>query len=156
MRSLIPRYPLGDLMSWRDAMDRWFEQGLLRPMGWPSARGVLIDMYETKDAVIIKATVPGVKADDIDISIEGNVVTIKGEFKEEQEAKKDDYIRQERYVGSFMRSIELPTSVDADRAHASFDNGVLTLTLPKREEVKAKTIRVRPGTHPSHPARSTR
>lgn len=144
MRSLIPHDPFGEMMSLRDTMDRLFDQGFLRPFWWPVARGggVAIDVYETREAVVVKATVPGVKPEDIDVSIEGNVLALKGEFKEEKEVKKENYVRQERWTGRFTRTVEIPSSVDADKAQAVFESGVLTLTLPKREEVKAKTIKI--------------
>jgi HSP20 family protein len=91
----------------------------------------------------VKATLPGVKADDIKISVTGDVLTIRGEVKHEEEVKNAAYHLRERSYGSFSRSIPLPTSVVADRAHAEFEDGVLTLRLPKAEEVRPKTIAVK-------------
>jgi len=145
MANIVRWEPFGDLMTLRDAMDRLFEDSVIRPRNWvaPMLEGLAVDMYETKDDVVVKATVPGVKAEDIDISITGDTLTIKGEFKEEEKVEKENYIRRERRQGSFSRSLNLPTSVNADKANAEFDNGVLKLTLPKSEEVKPKTIEVK-------------
>lgn len=145
MASLIKWEPLGDLVSLRNAMDRLFEESFVRMRGLPSPFGseaLAVDMYETPDSVVIKTGIPGVKPEDIDISITGNILTIKGETKSEEKVEKADYVRQERRHGSFQRSVQIPGSVVSDKAEASFENGVLTLTIPKSEEAKPKTIKV--------------
>jgi len=145
MPDLIRWEPFGELVSLRDAMDRLFEESLVRPRGLLApltGETTLVDMYETDEAVVVKATVPGVKPEDIDISVTGDVVTIRGEVKEETEVKKENYIRRERRHGSFCRQLPLPTAVDVDKAEAVFENGVLNLTLPKAEEVRPKSIKV--------------
>ncbi len=93
--------------------------------------------------MVVKASVPGVKPEDIDISITGEMLTVKGEFKSETKSDSASVIRQERRFGTFERTMSLPTQVVADKAKAEFENGVLTLTLPKAEEVKPKTIKVK-------------
>ena len=140
--------PLSDMMSLRNAMDRLFEDSYIRPSRlWPElGRGELsldLDVYQTDNDVVVKATIPGIKPDEVDISLTGDVLTIKGEHKEEKEVKEEDYFRKERRYGSFSRSIQIPVSVKSDKAEAVFDNGVLTLTLPKAEEVKPKQIKVK-------------
>jgi HSP20 family protein len=100
-------------------------------------------MYETDDDVVVKTAVPGIKSEEIDVSITGDVLTIKGETKAEEKVEKANYVRQERRYGAFSRSLSLPSTVVADKATAEFENGVLTLTLPKAEEVKPKTIPVK-------------
>jgi len=100
-------------------------------------------MYETDQEVVIKTSVPGVKPEDIDITVVGDTLTIKGETKAEEKVERANYIRQERRYGAFSRSLTLPTSIVAEKAKAEFENGVLTLTLPKAEEVKPKTIKVK-------------
>jgi len=145
MASLIKWRGLGDLVSLRDAMDRLFEESFVRMRGWPSILGpeaLAIDMYETEDSVVVKSTVPGIQPEDIEISITGDVLTIKGETKLEQTVEKENYLRQERRYGAFERSVPLPGSLVADEAEATFENGILTLTIPKSEEAKPKTIRV--------------
>jgi len=146
-RNLVRWEPWSDLMSLSEAMDRLFEESFVRPRaGWLAplgAESLAVDMYETDDDVVVKTTVPGVKSEDIDVSITGDVLTIKGETKSEEKVEKANYIRQERRYGAFSRSLTLPSTVMADKATAEFENGVLTLTLPKTEEVKPKTIKVK-------------
>jgi HSP20 family protein len=93
---------------------------------------------------VVKAAVPGVKPEEVDVSIIGDILTIKGEHKEEKEVKEDNYFRKERRYGTFSRSVQIPVPVKTDKAEAVFDNGVLTLTLPKAEAVKPKQIKVKP------------
>ncbi len=102
-----------------------------------------LDMYQNENEVVIEASIPGVDPDDINITIAGEVLTIKGEVKQEKESKSADYHVQERKYGSFSRSITLPTQIVAEKANAEFKNGILKLTLPKAEEVKPKTITVK-------------
>ena len=145
MASLIKWEPLSDLVSLRDAMDRLFEESFVRMRGWPSVLGaeaLALDMYETPESVVVKTAVPGVKPEDINITITGDVLTIKGEAKTEEELEKANYIRQERRYGSFQRRVQLPASLLPDKAEAKFEDGVLTLTIPKSEEAKPKTIKV--------------
>jgi HSP20 family protein len=126
-------------------MDRLFEESIVWPRSLlaPAAQTFAVDIYETKDDVVVKASLPGVKPEDIEVSVVGDTLTIKGEVKEEKDIKEENYIRKERRYGSFCRSFTLPVSVDADKATAEFENGVLTLTLPKAEEVKPKTIAIK-------------
>jgi len=145
--SLVRWEPFRDLISLREAMDRLFEESIVRPRaGWLSpvrAESLAVDMYETGDAVIVKTAIPGVKAEDVDVSITGDTLTIKGETRAEEEVKEENYIRRECRYGSFCRSLTVPVSIVADKAEAEFENGVLTLTLPKAEEVKPKPIKVK-------------
>jgi HSP20 family protein len=146
MAELVRWEPFREMMSLREAMDRLFEESFLRPGwfgGWESGAGVMpVDVYETDDQVIVKATVPGVKPEDIDVTITGDVVTIKGEFKSEEKAEKRNYLRQERRYGSFCRQLSVPAGINADKVKATFEHGILTLELPKVEAVKAKSIKV--------------
>jgi HSP20 family protein len=146
-RNLVRWDPWSDLMSLREAMDRLFEKSVIRPRaGWlapAGAESLAVDMYETDEEVVVKTAVPGIKSEDIDVSITGDVLTIKGETKAEEKVEKANYIRQERRYGVFSRSLSLPSTVVADKATAEFENGVLILTLPKAEEVKPKTIQVK-------------
>ncbi|HEY67840.1 MAG TPA: Hsp20/alpha crystallin family protein [Thermoflexia bacterium] len=139
--------PFRDLISLREAMDRLFEESFVRPRtGWLAPLGaetLAVDMYETDDAIVVKTAIPGVKPEDVDVSIAGDTLTIKGETKAEEEVKEENYIRRERRYGSFCRSLTLPVPVVADDAEAEFENGILTLTLPKAEEVRPKTIKVK-------------
>ena len=138
--------PFREMMSLRNAMDRLFEEGVVRPVRlWPELeRGELsLDMYQTANDLIIKAALPGVKPEEVDISITGDMLTIKGEHKVEQEAKQENYFYKERRYGTFSRSIIIPVQVKSEKADAVFENGVLTLTLPKAEAVKPKQIKVK-------------
>ena len=146
MSNLIRWEPAREMMTLREAMDRLFDDAFTRPLslrdGW-SASAPAIDMYQTNDEIIVKAAVPGMKADDVQINVTGELLTIKGEMKEQEEKKeKAWHIREQRW-GSFERSVALPTVVVADKAKAEFENGILTVTLPKAEEVEPKTITVK-------------
>jgi HSP20 family protein len=147
MPDIIRWEPFRDLISLRDAMDRLFAESYIRPTGLlptflTEGNNVPVDMYETDQDVVLKASIPGVKPEDIDISIVGDDVTIKGHMEEKTEVKEESYVRREMRYGSMSRTVSLPTSVQADKADAKFENGVLTLTLPKAEEVKPKTVKV--------------
>jgi HSP20 family protein len=147
MANIVRWEPFRDLISLREAMDRLFEESFIRPRtGWLApvgAEALAVDVYETDQDVIVKSSVPGVKPEDIDITITGDTLTIKGETKSEEKVEKANYIRQERRYGAFARSLTLPTSIVAENAKAEFEDGVLTLTLPKAEEVKPKAIKVK-------------
>jgi len=146
-RNLIRWAPASEMLSLRDAMDRLLGESFIRPWSrlgtFFGGEALALDMYETDNDVVIEATIPGVKAEEIDVQVSGNVLTIKGELKEEKKEKKASYIYQERRFGSFSRSVTLPTDVDADKAAAEFEHGVLTLTLPKSEAVKPKSIKIK-------------
>jgi HSP20 family protein len=134
------------MVSVRDAMDRMFEEGLMRsplPFG-PWSEGALpIDMYETDESVVVKTSIPGVKAEEIDVSVTGETLTIKAETKEEEEVQRESYLRRERRYGSYCRSVTLPAGLEADKAEADYTDGILTLTFPKAEEVRPKSIKVK-------------
>ena len=102
-----------------------------------------VDMYQTDNEVVVQAALPGIKADEVQINVTGDILTIKGETKHEEERQdKSWHIREHRW-GAFERSVMLPTGVISDKAKADFENGILTITLPKSEEVKPKTITVK-------------
>ncbi|MGQ9458785.1 MAG: Hsp20/alpha crystallin family protein [Anaerolineae bacterium] len=146
MADIVRWEPFGELMSLREAMDRLLEESIVRPRSLLAplfTEAIAVDMYETEDAVVVKAAVPGVKPEDLDISVSGDVLTIRGEVKQEEEVKRENYIRQERRYGSFCRQLPLPTSVNVDKATAEFEHGVLHLVLPKAEEVKPKSIKIK-------------
>jgi len=146
MAELARWNPAREMVSLREAMDRLFEDSFLQP-GWfgaaESPANVLpLDIYETGDHVVVKAAVPGVKPEDIEVTITGDVLTIKGETKVEEKVEKGNYLRQERRYGSFCRQVALPGGVKSDGVQATFENGVLSLELPKAEAVKTKTVKV--------------
>ena len=143
---LVPWKPFGELTSLRREMEdlwrRFFgETSLLRPFGdeWLPA----VDISETKDKILIKAEMPGMDTKDINVSISADVLTIKGEKKKEEEEKDEHYHCVETYRGSFQRSFRLPHNVKTDKIEATFDKGLLRLTLPKAEEAKKKEIKIK-------------
>jgi HSP20 family protein len=147
MSSLIRWEPIRELNSMRDVMDRLFDDGFSRPLVpalWDTAAVPTMDLYQTENEVVVKMGLPGVKPEDIQIAVTNGVLSIRGEVKEEKEEKDKTYHLRERRYGSFSRSVTLPSNVSVDKSDASFENGVLTLTLPKAEEAKAKTITVKP------------
>lgn len=101
-----------------------------------------VDIYESKDNILVRADLPGVAKDAIEISVEGDVLVIKGEKKVEPDKKEEEFVKSERFYGAFNRALTLPAEVDSDRVKAVYKNGVLELTLPKKEEVKPKQIKV--------------
>jgi HSP20 family protein len=146
MSAIIRRNPERDLISLRDVMSRMMDDSLL---GTPWAFSGLademlsIDLYETDDAVMVKAVLPGVKPDDVEISVTRDMLSIRGELKEESEVEEAKVYHRERRYGRFNREIALPVPVIADEAEAEFADGILTLSLPKVEEVKPKLITVK-------------
>jgi HSP20 family protein len=136
-----------ELATMRDAMDRLWEGGHFWPFRVIAASGEAavptVDLYETPEEVVVKATLPGVKPEDLDINITGNALTIKGETKEEHEIKEGKYYRKECYYGDFVSSLTMPSGLKTDKAEASLENGLLTLTIPKAEEIKPKAIKVK-------------
>ena len=136
--------PITDL---RHAMDRVIDESV-RPLGilrnFGDAVPVPLDIYQTPSNVMVKAAVPGINPDDVEITISGDMLTIRGEIKTEEEVREEDYIQQERRLGSFSRTIAIPTSVQGDQAQASSENGILTITIPKTEASKPKQIKIQP------------
>ena len=105
-----------------------------------------VDIYEDEHNLVLKLEIPGVSEADLDIQVENNTLTVKGERKFEKEEKEENFHRIERRYGSFMRTFRLPNTVDPERAEANYDKGILKLTLGKRAEAKPKTIKVGAGT----------
>lgn len=128
----------------RETVDRLIDESF-RPLrmlrGYEEIAPFPIDVYQTEDEVVVKASLPGVDIQDVDISITGDVLTIKGEMKEEKEVKEENFILKEMRRGSFSRSINLPPNLEPDKAEAEFEKGILTIRIPRRE--KPKTIKVK-------------
>jgi HSP20 family protein len=139
--------PFNELMSLRQAMDKLFEDSFVRPSRALAALGEAtvpaLDVFQTPHEVVVKATLPGVKPEDVSIDITGETLTIRGETRAEEQIKKEDYLYQERRYGSFSRSVVLPGGLKTDKAEATMEDGVLTLAIPKAEEVKPKAIKVK-------------
>jgi HSP20 family protein len=150
MNNLTNWDPLREMMTLRSAIDRMFDSSLAssNPLGWRQMNWDLaLDVAETEDEFIVKASLPGVNPEDIDVTYDSNVLTIKGEIRKDEEIEEERYHRRERRFGSFSRSISLPSSVKGEKVEASYETGVLTLHLPKSEEAKPKKIKV----HSSEP-----
>ncbi len=139
--------PLGEMVSLRSAMDRLFEDSFVTPLSWRTISGgdgitPPVDVHETPDEIVVTAALPGMKADDVEITMTGQNLTLRGEFKADDQISRDQYLYRERRFGSFSRSVQLPVRVRGDRADATFTDGVLTLRIPKAEEVKPRQIRI--------------
>jgi len=146
---LVQWKPFREVSRLRSEMDRLWDEYFgsgrraLQPMeeAWLPA----VDVSESEDKITVKAEIPGMEAKDIDISMSGDTLIIKGEKKTEREEKEENYHVVERSYGSFRRAVRLPASVDADKVEATYKNGVLTVILPKKEEVKPKAIEIKAG-----------
>jgi HSP20 family protein len=138
--------PLKEMVTLREAMDRLLAESFVRPGSAFPVMGMeepAVDMYQTKDDIVVKAALPGLAPDDIDISVTGDMLTIKGEFKDEEQVEEGNYLRKERRSGQFVRELSLPTLVNSEKAKAEFEHGVLTLRLPKAEAAKPKSITIK-------------
>ena len=136
--------PIRDMISMRQAMDRLLEEAFARGTETRGTGAWLLpmDAYITDDAIVIRADVPGLSPDDLEITLEGDTLSIRGEIKRE-EANDRKYVLLERPTGKFERTLTIGTPIDHDKVEASFKNGVLTLTLPKAEAVKPRQITVK-------------
>lgn len=152
--ALVPRRASSELSRPEGDMDRMFEDFLgrrLRPFWperwWPAESMKIttpaVDLYEEKDNIVVKAELPGMEKDNIEVNLSDNRLTIKGEKKQEEEVKKEGYYRSERSYGSFVRTLELPRKVQTDKVKAAFKSGILEIRLPKTEEAKKKETTVK-------------
>lgn len=138
--------PFRDLISIQDRMNRMFEQSLSRsrseegvsPATWTPA----VDIYETPDRIVLKAELPGMTHEDIDIQLQDNTLTLKGERRFAKDVQEENYLRIERAYGPFQRSFTLPSSVQQEKIRATFRDGVLEVVMPKADEVTAKRISI--------------
>jgi HSP20 family protein len=146
MSNLTRWEPAREMMTLREAMDRLFDDAFTRPLsirdGWSMATPA-IDMYQTNDDVVVRASLPGLKAEEVQINITGDILTLKSEIQQEEEQKDRAWHIREQRFSTFERSIVLPTDVKSDKAEAVFENGILTITLPKADEVKPRTINIK-------------
>lgn len=137
--------PFTDLVSLRDTMERLFDERLFRPTWLGNGEreaAPALDLYTTPEAIVAKVALPGVKPGDVDVTISDDLVTISGSFKEEKDTTEAGYVHKELGHGSFSRSFSISTAIRSEAATASFKDGLLTLTLPKTEEVKPKRVKV--------------
>ncbi len=148
--NMVKYDPFSELRSLQDEMTRLFvgvtprgREEIVRGSWMPS-----VDIFEDKDKLVLEADLPGMERDDFDISVENNVITLKGERKFEKKVEGDTYHRVERSYGSFSRSFTLPQTVTAEGATAEFENGILRVSLPKREETRARKIEITEASAP--------
>jgi len=151
-KPIVQRRPFSELARWEREMERFFDDfwgRRLRPW-WPERWSLpagfeisapAVDLYEEKDEIVVKAELPGMEKDDIEVNLSDHMLTINGEKKKEEEVKEENYYRSERSYGSFVRTLELPKEVNTEKVKASMRNGVLEVRLPKTEEAKAKEIK---------------
>ena len=146
--NLVTYDPFREMRSLQDEVNRLFSTSFNRSGDSELTRGAWnpsVDIYENKDQIVLEAELPGMKPEDVNISVENNVLTIHGERKFEKKDEKDNFHRVERSYGSFTRSFTLPPTVSSEAADAVFENGVLRLTLAKREEAKPRQIQIKAG-----------
>ena len=149
MRTTTRWEPFRGVSTLQDQINRLFT-GTLERAGEESsltAWAPSVDIYETEHELVVKADLPDVDPQDLDIRVENNVLTIRGERKFEKEVNEENYLRVERAYGAFARSFTLANTVNSDAIKADYQNGVLTLSIPKREEAKPKQIKVNVNTH---------
>lgn len=142
--------PFREIMSIRNTMDRLFDSVLSgTTLTWqPTVWDLALDVAEDEDEYVVKASIPGINPDDLEITFSNNTLTIKGEVKEDKELEQAHYHLRERRYGSFARSVTLPAGIEADKIEASYEAGVLKLRLPKVEEVRPKKIAIKSGEKP--------
>lgn len=145
--------PRGEFMTLRQAMDRLFDEDVFRPFRWTSRAfdgpALPLDVTTTANELLIEASLPGIKPEDVEITVENGTLTITGKTAEERRAEEGSYLVQEIRRGAFSRSVTLPNGLEADKASATFEHGVLTLRIPKAEQVKPRQIRISPVTDAS-------
>jgi HSP20 family protein len=143
---LVPWKPFREISTLRKEMDnllnRFFGKSSLAE-AFGGEWSPTMDVSETASSIVVKAELPGLEVKDIDVSMSGDVLTIKGEKRKEQEEKDEHHHYSERYYGSFQRSFRLPTTIQSDKIEASFEKGILKITLPKTEEAKKKEIKIK-------------
>jgi len=140
-REVVTWDPFRELAAWRERLQRMFGE-------WPElgelegTAGFAIDVYQDDQGYVVKAAVPGVKPEDVEITVDEDVLRIKAESKQEKEVKEDQYLRREIRWGTVQRALRLPPDVDVEKIEASFENGILPLRLPRKPEAKPRTIKV--------------
>jgi HSP20 family protein len=139
--------PFGDLLSLRQAMDRLFEESFVNPGTWQFGDGQLVpmDVVAGEGEIVVEAILPGVKPEDVEITVEGNALTIAGDTTSASPAKEGSVLLKEIRRGRFTRTLTLPDGLEPDRATATFEDGVLTLRIPKAEQVKPRQIKITTG-----------
>jgi HSP20 family protein len=139
--------PFGDLLSLRHAMDRLLEESFVNPRTWSWGESALVplDVYATDEELIVEANLPGTKPEEVEITVEGNTLTIAGETRSSRKDDEGSTILSEIRRGAFTRTLALPVGLEPDKATATFEDGVLTLRIPKAEQVKPRQIKIASG-----------
>jgi HSP20 family protein len=150
MANLTRFDPFNEMITLRQAMDRLFEDSFVSPASWRSLEGggtiaPALDVHQTADEIVVTAALPGVKPEDVDITLTGQTLQIRGEIKSEENVERNQYLYRERRYGSFNRQLQLPVRVEGDKTDARFESGILTLRIPKAEEVKPRQIQIKAG-----------
>ena len=148
MSAIVKFDPFRDMVTLRDRMDRLFEDSLSKARGGEEEFGLStwspsVDIYETKDNLVIKAEIPGIEKKDVTIEVKDNTLKLKGERKFEKNVEEENYHRMECSYGSFQRIFTLPATINQEKIAASFKNGMLEITMPKKEEKKPKQIEIK-------------
>ena len=144
MSAITRRDPFLSLANWQEQVNRMFESAF---PGRPEASALTtwtpsVDIYETENELVLKADLPDLNEKDLDVRVENNMLTIRGERKFEQKVKEDNYLRIERTYGSFSRSFSLPTTISSEGIKAEYNNGVLKVEMPKRADSKPKQVKI--------------
>lgn len=150
MSTLVRWNPVREMLNMRNTLDWMFSDESPLPTGrWTEVQNwsLPLDVVENKDGYLIKASVPGINPEDINVTLEDNILTIRGEVKKEEVTENARYHARERRYGQFMRTITLPTMVKTDAIEADYHNGVLELTVPKAEEIKPRRIAIKTNGH---------
>jgi HSP20 family protein len=140
--SLVRWEPFRDLLALQERLNRGFDSSRQTGEEQLGTWAPAVDIYETEKEIVLKADLPGLKLEDVDISLNNNVLSVRGERRFEKDVKEDNYHRVERAYGNFVRTFTLPNTVNVEQIDATYDNGVLKITLPKREEARPKQIKV--------------
>jgi HSP20 family protein len=137
--------PFREFLTVRDVFDRFLEEPFPRRGEWlASLRHIpAMDMYDLNGSIAVDVALPGIKPEEVEVNVVGNVLTVKGEHKSKEEVKEEDYHRREVHYGTFTRSIELPTYIDTEKVEARFEDGMLTILVPKMQEAKPKRIEIK-------------
>ena len=139
---------LGEFMTLRQAMDHLFDDDVFRPFRWMPGAGdgpaLPLDVTTSADELVVEAALPGIKPEDVEITVENGTLAISGKTAEERRAEEGSYLVQEIRRGTFSRSVTLPNGLEPDKASATFEHGVLTLRIPKAEQLKPRQIRISP------------
>ena len=144
---LLKRWePFTELSRMEAEMDRTrrhtFRPLYMWPRSWDGDGRIAIDVYREADSLVVRAAIPGVKPEEVDVAVDRNTLVIKGESKVEEGVKEKEYLHRERRYGTFQRTVALPEGLDAEKADASYDNGVLTVSIPKSEESKPHSLKI--------------